>query len=84
MVTEAAVLGIRRVVLVTHDFHQPRALRAFQRGASHAGVSLEILPAPVGALPAYPWTAGDFLPSVDGYSDTRLMLHEWLGYLLGA
>lgn len=76
--------GIERVVLVTHDYHMRRALRAFERGAEHAGVAMRFEPAPVGLYPAYQWEWQDYLPGRTGFFDNHLMLHEWLGYLLGA
>lgn len=76
--------GITRVVLVTHDYHQRRAMRAFERGARHASVPLEIVPAPVGLAAPGPFEAADFLPSAQGFFDTRRVLHEWLGWLAGA
>jgi uncharacterized SAM-binding protein YcdF (DUF218 family) len=76
--------GITRIVLVTHDFHMPRALRAFQRAAEREGRPLQILPAPVGLSPLYEWEWKDWLPTRSGHWDAQLMLHEWLGYLLGA
>jgi len=76
--------GVRRIVLVTHDYHERRAVRAFERGAERQGQPMAVLPAPVGLLPLYEWSVSDFLPSPDGFLDTRRMLHEWLGYLLGA
>lgn len=76
--------GITRIVLVTHDFHMPRAMRAFQRAAAREGRPLEILPAPVGLIPIYEWEWQDWLPTRNGHWDAQLMLHEWLGYLLGA
>lgn len=76
--------GIRRVVLVTHDYHQRRAIRAFERGAQNAAVPLEIIPAPVGLPPSDRWAAGDFLPSAEGFLFSRRVLHEWLGWWLGA
>jgi uncharacterized SAM-binding protein YcdF (DUF218 family) len=76
--------GITRIVLVTHDFHMPRALRAFQRAAAREGRPLEILPAPVGLRPLHEWEWQDWLPTRAGHWDAQLMLHEWLGYLLGA
>lgn len=75
--------GIRRIVLVTHDYHMPRALRAFRRAAEREGRPLEILPAPVGLTPMYEWDWQDWLPTRTGHWDSHLMLHEWLGYLLG-
>jgi uncharacterized SAM-binding protein YcdF (DUF218 family) len=76
--------GITRIVLVTHDYHQRRALRAFERGALRAGVPLEIVPAPVGLAPPGPWQPADFLPSTSGFFDTRRVLHEFVGWLAGA
>jgi uncharacterized SAM-binding protein YcdF (DUF218 family) len=76
--------GIQRIVLVTHDFHMRRAVRAFERGAARAGLALEIVPAPVGLSPPYEWTWQDYMPSRGGYQDSQLMLHEFLGYLAGA
>lgn len=76
--------GIERIVLVTSDAHLPRALRAFERGARHAGVGMGLLGAPVGGPTPFDWTLSDFLPSALGFHDTRLVLHEWLGYWLGA
>jgi uncharacterized SAM-binding protein YcdF (DUF218 family) len=75
---------IRRIVLVSHDFHMKRATRAFVRGAARAGIALEILPAPVDVTPLYEWRWQDFVPTRNGHYDTQLMLHEWLGYLAGA
>lgn len=76
--------GIRRVVLVTHDYHQRRAIRAFERGAQNAAVPLEIVPAPVGVPPSDRWEASDFQPSAEGFLYSRRVLHEWLGWWLGA
>ena len=76
--------GVERIVLVTHDLHMQRALRAFERGAARTGKPMALLPAPVGMPPRYQWGASDFVPSAEGFARTRMMLHEWLGYLLGA
>ena len=76
--------GIQRVVLVTHDYHMRRALRAFERGADHARATMQFELAPVGLYPAYQWEWEDYLPGRSGFYDNHLMLHEWLGYLLGA
>lgn len=76
--------GVQRVVLVTHDFHMRRAQRAFERAAAREGATLAIVPAPVGLSPAYEWAASDFLPGRQGWFDSHLLLHEMLGYALGA
>jgi uncharacterized SAM-binding protein YcdF (DUF218 family) len=76
--------GVRRVVLVTHDYHQRRSLRAFRSAAARIGWPVEFVPAPVGLHTPGPWTAGDFLPGGSAYLDTWLVLHEALGLLAGA
>jgi uncharacterized SAM-binding protein YcdF (DUF218 family) len=76
--------GIQRIVLVTHDYHQKRAIRAFQRGAEHTLLPLQILPAPVGVIPSYEWQLTDWLPGGTGIQSSWLWIHEWFGYLLGA
>lgn len=76
--------GIQQVVLVSHDYHLRRAMRAFERGAEHAGVTMRFEPAPMGMRPPHEWELADFLPSRTGFFDNHLVLHEWLGYLLGA
>ena len=76
--------GIDHIVLVTSDVHMPRALRAFERGAARSGRPLKLTPAPIGAPAPFNWSPADFLPSAEGFADTRMLLHEWLGYWLGA
>jgi uncharacterized SAM-binding protein YcdF (DUF218 family) len=76
--------GIRRIVLVTHDFHQRRAIRAFRHGAERTGQSLEILPAPVGVFPPYEWQLRDWLPGGTGIQSSFLWVRELFGYWLGA
>jgi uncharacterized SAM-binding protein YcdF (DUF218 family) len=77
--------GVRRIVLVTHDMHMPRSLRNFQRARDAAGLSIELVPAPVGVLRKQPqWVAGDFYPTAGGIAKTRYALREWLGLLAGA
>ena len=76
--------SVQRIVLVTHDFHMRRAVRAFERGAARAGLALDIVPAPTGLTPAYEWQWDDYMPSRGGFLDSQLMLHELVGYLAGA
>lgn len=71
--------GITRVVLVTHEVHMPRAMRAF-RAALPADVDL--LPAPVDVtLPGLEWR--DALPSSSGMARARYLGYEWLGWVAG-
>lgn len=76
--------GIEKIVLVTHGFHQTRALAAFQRAIDKAGVRLSVVPAPMGLNVVGPPVFTDFLPTAEGFAATRLALHEWLGRLAGA
>lgn len=74
--------GIRQLVLVTHDPHMPRALRAFREAAGTSALS--IIAAPVGAsASSSPTTLYDWLPSAQGYARSRYALYEWLGLRLG-
>lgn len=75
---------ITRIVLVTNDFHMPRAVRNFERAAARAGWEVQIVPAPMGVPAPGPWTAGDWLPSQGGARDTGYVLREWLGWIGGA
>lgn len=76
--------GIRHIVLVTHAYHMPRAARAFEQAIARSGVAMQLTPAPMGVAGSGPLRAQDWLPSLSGAEDTRLVLHEWLGRLLGA
>lgn len=76
--------GIRRIVLVTHDFHMPRALDNFRHAALHAGMALELVPAPLGLPQPGPFTAGDWLPGGGGAQQVWLVWREVLGRLAGA
>jgi uncharacterized SAM-binding protein YcdF (DUF218 family) len=74
----AAILhaaGITRVWLVTHAWHMPRALLAFRRAG------LQPVPAPVliDALPEI--RAASFVPSVQGWVESYLALHEMIGFI---
>lgn len=80
--------GIRHIVLVTHDYHMPRAQRAFEQaiaGSAEAdGGSMRLTPAPMGVAGGGTLGAVHWLPSFSGAEQTRLVLHELIGRLLGA
>lgn len=73
--------GIQHIVLVTHGFHMPRALRAFN-DAAHGQIKIE--PAPMGMGKQGALQAVDWLPTVGGYSRVVYTLHELIGRALGA
>ncbi|WP_246312011.1 YdcF family protein [Pseudaquabacterium terrae] len=79
-----AAAGIHHVVLVTHDFHQQRALAAFARAAARERVALTLTAAPLGVTRPGDGELGDYLPSGEGLRMTTIVLHEWLGRLAGA
>jgi uncharacterized SAM-binding protein YcdF (DUF218 family) len=75
--------GITTIVLVTHDRHARRALRAFEAAAQGA---VRIEAAPIGTLApsAGPRGALAWLPSSEGFATVRSVLREGVGVLLGA
>lgn len=76
--------GIGRIVLVTHDYHMPRASRAFLEAIATSGGAISLTLAPMGVAPNGPLRASDWMPSLSGTADTRLVLHELIGRLSGA
>jgi uncharacterized SAM-binding protein YcdF (DUF218 family) len=76
--------GIKRIVVVTHGTHMPRAVRAFEEAARNSGGGIEIQAAPMGlSRPSdAPWLR--WLPSGDGQQRVREVLREWIGTLAGA
>lgn len=71
--------SIRRVILVTHDVHMHRAIRAFREALP---ADVELIAAPLGLpLEGYEWR--DLLPSQDGTARARYLGYEWLGYIAG-
>ena len=74
--------GIRRVLLVTHQRHMPRSLRAFQQAAEGSGMVFE--PAPVDVLTTSLRSPRSWLPSTTGMVTVREVTHEILGRWFGA
>jgi uncharacterized SAM-binding protein YcdF (DUF218 family) len=73
--------GIDHVVLVTHGYHMPRALRDF-REAAGPGITIE--PAPMGLAKNLDTPALDWMPSGSGFVRMRRVLHEIVGKAAGA
>jgi len=72
--------GVRKIVLVTHAAHMPRALRDFQR-ASQGRIAL--VPAPMSVRDDAMSEVFDWMPSANGYERFRYVCYELLGLLAG-
>ena len=67
--------GIRKIYLVTHAWHMPRAVLAFEKAG------LEVIPAPTAFVSRSDGQLQDFLPSASALQLTYYAIHEWLGIL---
>jgi uncharacterized SAM-binding protein YcdF (DUF218 family) len=73
--------NINHVVLVTHGFHMPRALRDF---AEAAGTEIKVEPAPMGLARRLERPALEWMPSSRGFNQMRVVLRELVGKAAGA
>lgn len=76
--------GVTQLVLVTHGWHMPRALRAFRDAARHNGAKWEVIPAPMGLAQRVERPVLRWLPSPEGFVLVRAVLREKIGWWLGA
>lgn len=76
-----AAAGVKQVVLVTHEAHMRRALRAFEAEAATRGI--RILPAPVGLRADALTSFDDWCPSADGFQRVRYLVYETLAWWAG-
>jgi uncharacterized SAM-binding protein YcdF (DUF218 family) len=74
--------GITQVLLVTHGWHMPRALRAFKDAAAPLGIQVE--PAPMGLARRIQRPALLWLPTNEGLTRVRFVVHEAVGRAMGA
>jgi uncharacterized SAM-binding protein YcdF (DUF218 family) len=72
--------GVRHIVLVTHVWHMPRALRAFEQAA---GDGLRITAAATGYIVNTGRRWVDWLPTTRGQADVRWLLRERLALAAG-
>nr|WP_295083217.1 YdcF family protein [uncultured Roseateles sp.] len=72
--------GIQTVVLVTHDLHMPRAMRAFSQAKPS---QMRLVAAPVGYRRDGPFDWQDWSPSEEGLPRVRYTIYEWLAQLSG-
>jgi len=75
-------IGVKHIVLVTHGWHMPRALKAFETAAAGSDIRIEV--AAMGLARNTETQALQWLPSSKGFSDVRSILRELLGRLAGA
>jgi uncharacterized SAM-binding protein YcdF (DUF218 family) len=76
--------GIKQVVLVTHGWHMPRAMRAFQQASDHDRLDWQIVAAPMGLAQRVERPTLRWMPSSEGFLLVRAVLREKIGWLLGA
>jgi uncharacterized SAM-binding protein YcdF (DUF218 family) len=74
--------GVTHIVLVTHGWHMPRSMRAFEEAGRANGITVE--PAPMGLAIPGEVPVLNWVPTDTGYMRVRNALREWLGLLLGA
>lgn len=65
--------GIRRIALVTHAWHMPRALYAFK------AAGFEVIPAPTAYTSRYKTGLMTFLPNANALHESSIFLHETIG-----
>lgn len=75
---------IDHLVLVTNGWHMPRSLRAFRDASTRAGVSWELVPAPMGLAVRVERPSLRWVPSFEGFMLVRAVLREKIGLWLGA
>lgn len=67
--------GITRIYLVTHAWHMPRAVQAFQ------SAGFLVVPAPTAYTTRHETTLLTFIPNADALLDSRWYFHEMIGML---
>ena len=67
--------GIKRIYLVTHSWHMPRAVMVFQ------AAGFDVVPAPTAFTTRYRTDLFSFIPSAEGLRNSRNFMHELIGLL---
>jgi uncharacterized SAM-binding protein YcdF (DUF218 family) len=67
-------LGVKRIALVSHAWHLPRAVANFE------AMGLTVVPAPMGFSQSFVGVLA-FLPSASALAASSRALHEWLGII---
>lgn len=66
--------GVKRILLVTHSWHMPRAVGVFTKAG------LLVVPAPMDLAAGEETRVLDFIPSPQALLASYFTFHEWLGY----
>lgn len=77
-------LDVAQVVLVTHGWHMPRALRAFREAGTRVQAKWELVPAPMGLGSGVERPSLRWVPTSEGTQLVRAVLREKVGALFGA
>ena len=67
--------GINRIYLVTHAWHMPRAVQAFQTAG------FQVIPAPTAYTTRYRKDLLAFIPNTKALHESRIFLHELIGMI---
>jgi uncharacterized SAM-binding protein YcdF (DUF218 family) len=65
--------GIQRIYLVTHAWHMPRSVHAFQ------SAGFQVVPAPTAYTTRYRTDLLTFIPNAGALRDSRIFMHELIG-----
>jgi uncharacterized SAM-binding protein YcdF (DUF218 family) len=76
--------GVRELVVVTSDWHMPRALRDFRAAAAAFAPGMRLIAAPMGSAPPAAAPALAWIPSPSGFQRARAVLREALALQAGA
>ena len=68
-------IGIKRIYLVTHAWHMPRSILAFQ------SAGFDVVPAPTAFTTHYQISLLSFIPDAGGLSRSVIFMHEIIGLL---
>ncbi len=69
---------VQRIALVTHSWHMPRSVAAFEKAG------FQVVPAPMDFATPRGRKLMEWLPSTDGLTLSRAVLREWLGMQMKA
>lgn len=68
-------IGIKRIYLVTHAWHMPRSIMAFQ------AVGFDVIPAPLAFTTHHQTRLFSLIPDADSLKESRIFMHELIGLL---